>query len=691
MKYHYSVIPKSSRHLGLIAFTGIMVLFGGPSIAQTCPTTKATVSSFPNTYYPGTSASLSAGSSSLILGPASHGATPIASGDILLIIQMQGAQIAANNNSSYGTGTGTSGSGYLANGNLMAGNMEYVVANGAVPLTGGTLTLKSGLVHSYQNHAYDTTTNGQYSYQILRVPIYYDVVLGGGLTVPAWNGTSGGVLVLYAVDSINMNGQKIFAYGAGFRGGAAPLQTGGAGTLNTDYITTTANTTNGPKGEGIAGTPRWVAGTDNLVEGYPGGSWARGAPGTAGGGGTDGNPTVNDQNTGGGGGGNGGPGGNGGNGWSSGSTTGGSGGSIYAQASPSAMVLGGGGGSGTTNNGTGNPAGGTASGGSPGGGIVIVIAGTAFSGTGIIEVSGSGGATSVVNDGSGGGGAGGTALIYSGTGGGLSNITVNANGGTGGANSGGGAKHGPGGGGGGGVIWANGTLNAASAANPGAAGFTSGNSSYGSSSGSIGSVKLNISSAQLSPFPVSCSLLGVSFVSTTAQAQNGQVQLDWSIANEINTLAYQVEKSVDGRSFAAISSVDYKTASSNINQYLFIDRNGISGTGVLYYRVKEIEWSGTYIYSKVVSVSVEAGTASLAVYPNPISQSATVSFASATQGSTMLRLVDMKGTTVWQMQYEANAGLNSLSLPASGLSDGLYFLQWSDGHRPQTVKLLVKR
>jgi hypothetical protein len=194
----------------------------------------------------------------------------------------------------------------------------------------------------------------------------------------------------------------------------------------------------------------------------------------------------------------------------------------------------------------------------------------------------------------------------------------------------------------------------------------------------------------MSAFPVTCSLLAVNFVSTTAQAQDGQVQLDWSIADEINTSAYQVEKSVDGKSFAPISSVDYKTAYSEINQYTFTDKNGISATGVLYYRVKEIEWSGSYMYSKVVSVSVEAGSAALSVYPNPMSQSATVSFASATRGTITLKLIDLKGLTVWQAQYPANPGVNNLSMPAGNLSNGLYFLQWSDGQKPQTIKLLVK-
>jgi hypothetical protein len=688
----YSFTRKPSHYLIISVLAGILCLNGSLAIGQSCPgNSLTTLTTFPNTYYPGNSASLSVGSTSISLGVASYGTTPIAKGDVLLIMQMQGAQIVATNSASYGTGAGSSGSGYVVNANMLAGNMEYVIANNAVPLSGGTLNTTTGFTHVYKNQAYDTT-DGAYSYQVIRVPMFYDVKLGSAIAVPAWNGTSGGVMVLYAVDSINMNGQTIYGSGTGFRGGSCRSLGPGTGTIaNTDFLTAAINYTNAPKGEGIAGTPRWVAGHDEEVEGYPGGSFARGAPGNAGGGGTDGNPTSNDQNTGGGGGGNGGIGGVGGYGWSSGSTSGGFGGSVYAQATPSAIVLGGGGGSGTTNNGTGTPSGGFASGGSPGGGIVIAIAGTAFSGTGTIDVSGGSGNTSVLNDGSGGGGAGGSAIIYAGGGLGLSNITVYASGGTGGSNSGSGAKHGPGGGGGGGIIYSNGTLNAASTIAAGIAGYTFGNVPYGATSGTSGTITQNIIKAQLSTFPVTCSLLAMNFVSVAAEQQDGQVTVNWTVSNEVNTEKYLLEKSLDGKVFTPVGAVSYKTAGSNINRYDFTDDNGVSVTGNLYYRVKEIEWTGGYDYSRIVTVSTNMLSGKLAVYPNPVSQSATVNFSMAAQGAVSLKLVDMKGALIWQTEYQATAGMNSLQLSAvRGLSDGIYFLQWSDGLKPQTVKLLVK-
>src|SRR5262249_38288615 len=82
--------------------------------AQTCPLpVTATITSYSNTYYPGQQATVSAGSTSVTIGGAGYGTTPISAGDVLLIIQMQGAQINSTNNNTYGDGV--SGSGYLNN------------------------------------------------------------------------------------------------------------------------------------------------------------------------------------------------------------------------------------------------------------------------------------------------------------------------------------------------------------------------------------------------------------------------------------------------------------------------------------------------------------------------------------------------------------------------------------------------
>jgi hypothetical protein len=71
----------------------------------------ATLSGVVNTYYSGT-ASVSAGAISIsVSAPRAGGGPAIAEGDLLMVIQMQGADINTNNDNTYGDGQGNGHSG----------------------------------------------------------------------------------------------------------------------------------------------------------------------------------------------------------------------------------------------------------------------------------------------------------------------------------------------------------------------------------------------------------------------------------------------------------------------------------------------------------------------------------------------------------------------------------------------------
>jgi uncharacterized repeat protein (TIGR01451 family) len=497
-----------------------------------------TLSGVVNAYYPpSTAGTVAAGSISIALGPAAaNGAQKaIAAGDLLLIIQMQAAQINSTDTSSYGSGVPGTPAGSTSLGS--SGEFEFVTATSAVPVTGGTLTFlgtgitltgnpNPGFLNSY-SESVATSASGQTTFQVIRVPQYTSATLSSGLTAMPWNGATGGILSLDVASQLTLGG-TVALDGLGFRGGGGIDLTGSPTGTSSDTVTTSpaalpalpppANSgANASKGEGIAGTPHWIApalGTitnttvsvstgQTYVEGLPNGSFARGAPGNAGGGSTDAHPVSNDQNAGGGAGGNGGAGGIGGFGWSSAGLVGGYGG-LGFPASTSALIMGGGGGAGTNNDGAywnpltnsggadcGTGCTGIYSSGAAGGGIVIIRAGT-VTGTGTITSNGQT-ALQLENDGGGGGGAGGAILVFSNSGG-LSGLTVSAVGGGGGdtwpeqtpGTPFPGNRHGPGGGGGGGVVFLTGTPTALTVlgGNPGYS--TLADDSYGATPGGNG-------------------------------------------------------------------------------------------------------------------------------------------------------------------------------------------------------------
>ena len=475
--------------LGFLASRSVDTAFAAPCATPGTDGPAGTLTGIVNTYYPGT-ANAAAGATSISVGTSRGAATAIAAGDLLLVIQMQDAAINSTDTDSYGDGV----AGGVASGSTSvnsSGKFEYVRATGAV--TAGAVAITgagggSGLVNSYVDAA-ATGTQGQRRFQVIRVPQYSTATLGSGLTAAGWNGATGGILAVDVTGTLALGSATVDVTGLGFRGGGARQLTGAGGGSNTAYRSLATAAYHAQKGEGIAGTPRYVrngsaAATDTGVEGYPNGSSARGAPGNAGGGGTDGNPATNDQNSGGGGGANGGTGGQGGNTWSSNLPRGGYGGTAFA-GSVSQLVLGGGGGAGTRNN---TPSVAAASAGGNGGGMVMLRAGN-LSGTGTITADGQSGVVPE-NDAGGGAGAGGSVMVLS-AGGGTGGLTVNARGAVGGdaeqATSG---SHGPGGGGGGGVVVLSG---AAAGVNVGggAAGDTNNGSGtfipYGATAGTNGS------------------------------------------------------------------------------------------------------------------------------------------------------------------------------------------------------------
>ncbi|GAB1463374.1 Ig-like domain-containing protein [Pedobacter sp.] len=471
------LLPKLGKYVSVVV--GCLALFFSNVSAQVCGTSgidgPSNNTNPINTYYPVSgNKTLNAGEKSILLEAVpptdaygnNYGNIGIRAGDLILIIQMQDAEMNSDNSNLYGSGQtdkgadGLGGTGYTQIG--FSGKFEYVIALNNLPITGGTLNFRGGapgggIINTYVNAA-PTTIRGQRRFQIVRVPQYSNLTLTSDITTVPYNGKAGGVIAFDVAGNMNFGGFKIDASEKGFRGGYGPVA-GSANNTNSVYVTPSSSTTSVGKGEGIAGTPRYMfdgyKDFDSGAEGLPGGSYGKGAPANGGGGG-------NDHNAGGGGGGNGGQGGVGGRGWEGHSNpntypNGGRPG-INLPQDITRLIMGGGGGGGDANNATTGVKGGV------GGGIILVNV-ERITGTGVILANGGNGQRgNFANspDGAGGGGAGGTVFIRSLTSSLGATLTIEANGGRGGntANdlstpSKQKEEHGPGGGGGGGVIYYN--------------------------------------------------------------------------------------------------------------------------------------------------------------------------------------------------------------------------------------------
>lgn len=415
------------------------------------------------------------------------GLGPIGTGDLLMIIQMQGATIDTSNTVSYGSVTALNGAGLY--------EIVYVTS-----ISGNVITINNSSCLSGLRNSYSVAGRTQ----VVRVPQFLNLTIDPAASVVAspWDGTRGGIVALNAANALDVEG-LVSASGAGFRGGAVRS----AFSFGETTFRTTFDFAAAEKGEGIAGS---ASDYDLLL-----GRYGRGSPANGGGGG-------NAHNAGGGGGAN----GDNGNTWTgqgvmtggspawfldpgyiangnslTNSSGGGRGGYTFSDTNLDAVVtgpgdpswggldfrvergglggkpvgndpatrlfMGGGGGAGESN-GTAGGAGGR------GGGIVLLISGQ-ITGTGLVRADGDDGQDTIPphNDAPGGGGAGGTIIVSNSLA--FSGVSLSAIGGDGGSqfltsNE----AEGPGGGGGGGYIAVRvGTTS--TIADGGASGFTTSN------------------------------------------------------------------------------------------------------------------------------------------------------------------------------------------------------------------------
>lgn len=693
-------------------------------LAPTSGTTTITAANtIVNTYYPGTGNPVS-GASSLVVGArnTAGNATVITAGDLILIMQMQGADLNTTNTNSYGDGVSSAtASGYQST-NLYAGQYEY--ANVA-SVAGTTINLTYPLINNYYTRTF-SAGNSIRSYQVIRVPRYYNLTINASSSITAapWNGSSGGVVVVDAANVLTFTNSTsvITASGLGFRGGGGKQfagvtagNTNGSGAItNTDYrwnspVTTAANTTGGSKGEGIAGTPVYIPNattsttTSGTLEGYVNGSMGWGAPANAGGGGTDGSTGANENNPGGGGGGNGGAGGKGGAGWENGLNnpntfpTGGFGGSAYAQYALSRVIMGGGGGSGTGNNST--AANEFSMSGASGGGIIICRA-KSYTGAGQLTANGANAATMASGgqtDAAGGGGAGGTIIVVTTTGNtGLNNLTVSAAGGTGGTMS---AyySHGPGGGGGGGIIYINGTPASSSVAG-GSNGRTRTccnianaiTDQWGSSAGANGRLIVLSSPPVLlngAGSPAACGTLPVTLTRFKGLVENNtSALLSWQIGESINFRQFEVEMSLDGINYSATGIVTYAAGKAD---YQFSQR---MYSGVLYYfRLKLVDEDGAYKYSSIVTLRAQeiASESALVILTNPATAGSILKIKAGSNQSASLNIYDETGRLIRNKPVSLKAGTQLVEVPeTNSLTPGTYLLQMTIDQVPVAARLV---
>ncbi len=256
----------------------------------------------------------------------------------------------------------------------------------------------------------------------------------------------------------------------------------------------------------------------------------------------------------------------------------------------------------------------------------------------------------------------------------------------------------------------------------------SGNATFTKSDDSFVTLALNtITDLTISTTSNGGSPLPVELVSFSANMVDGNINIKWTTATEVNNYGFEIERNLnphlnplqggegaERQGWVAIGFVEGNGNSNSPKEYSFVDDktyevfNNLGGLSAeLKYRLKQIDFDGKFEYSEIITVETLDATSlptEFALeqnYPNPFNPTTTIKYSipntviasEAKQSQEMnvtLKVYDILGNEVAVLVNEQkSAGKYEVNFNASNLASGIYFTRITAGSYTSLIKMLM--
>jgi len=183
----------------------------------------------------------------------------------------------------------------------------------------------------------------------------------------------------------------------------------------------------------------------------------------------------------------------------------------------------------------------------------------------------------------------------------------------------------------------------------------------------------------------------VELTSFTGKSSDKNIVLSWSTATEVNNRIFEIERRNEYSSFITIGFIEGKGTTVEPNDYSYTDMD--IKTGKYFYRLKQIDFDGTFEYSNEIEVDAAPLSFSLEQnYPNPFNPSTKINYSIPKKSFVTLKIFDPLGSVVTELvNEEKEAGSYEVNFNASNLSSGIYLYRIETGGFVETKKMILLR
>jgi len=182
----------------------------------------------------------------------------------------------------------------------------------------------------------------------------------------------------------------------------------------------------------------------------------------------------------------------------------------------------------------------------------------------------------------------------------------------------------------------------------------------------------------------------VELTSFTADVSNGAVVLNWKTASETNNSGFEIQRRTEKGQWKELGFVTGSGTTSEIRSYSFTDNT--VNNGFYSYRLKQIDYDGSFEYSDVVDVELFSPI-EFALYqnfPNPFNPVTIITYHIPELSNVTLEVYDVIGNEIATLvNEEKQAGIYTVEFDATEFSSGIYLYGLQANNFIATKKLLL--
>ncbi|MCU0364733.1 MAG: T9SS type A sorting domain-containing protein, partial [Ignavibacteriaceae bacterium] len=194
----------------------------------------------------------------------------------------------------------------------------------------------------------------------------------------------------------------------------------------------------------------------------------------------------------------------------------------------------------------------------------------------------------------------------------------------------------------------------------------------------------------------------VELSSFTAETGDNTVVLNWSTATETNNNGFEIERKLKNQEWVTIGFVQGKGTTTELQNYNYIDDYSLLPyEGTVLYRLKQIDYNGSFEYSEQLAVNLTFVPAAYYIsqnYPNPFNPATTIKYSLPVESMVKINIYNALGEIIEELVSKVQSSGNfEVTWNAQDYSSGIYYYSFevnsadgSQSHREMKKIVFLK-